>query len=97
MTCFVGVINGRVFPHSLGDCRIDKIYQLGDSIADSGNLIRESINGSSLPFANLPYGESYSRNPTGRCSNGLLMIDYVGTYVFHYTSYVYSIKQTLCI
>ncbi|CAK9309102.1 unnamed protein product [Citrullus colocynthis] len=51
----------------------DAIYQLDDSISDTGNLIRENLN---TPFSHLPYGETFFNNPTGRCSNGLLMIDY---------------------
>ncbi|KAL0320904.1 UNVERIFIED_CONTAM: GDSL esterase/lipase [Sesamum radiatum] len=50
---------------------------LGDSISDTGNLIRESPIGSSTPFARLPYGQTFFKNATGRCSNGLLMIDYI--------------------
>ncbi|KAL2490488.1 GDSL esterase/lipase [Abeliophyllum distichum] len=55
----------------------DKIYQVGDSISDTGNLIRESSIGSLSPFARLPYGETFFKNATGRCSNGLLMIDFI--------------------
>ncbi|KAL0407027.1 UNVERIFIED_CONTAM: Acetylajmalan esterase [Sesamum latifolium] len=58
-------------------CNFDQIYQLGDSISDTGNLIREFPVGSSTPFARLPYGETFFKNATGRCSNGLLMIDYI--------------------
>ncbi|KAG6775049.1 hypothetical protein POTOM_018475 [Populus tomentosa] len=53
--------------------RFPSIYQLGDSIADTGNLIRENP---LSPYASFPYGLKLSK-PTGRCSNGLLMIDYI--------------------
>ena len=59
-------------------CHFDQIYQLGDSISDTGNLIRETPIGALTPFAKLPYGETFFNNATGRCSNGLLMIDYFG-------------------
>ena len=59
-------------------CNFDQIYQVGDSISDTGNLIRESMLGAATPFARLPYGETSFNNATGRCSNGLLMIDYIG-------------------
>ncbi|OMO92509.1 Lipase, GDSL [Corchorus olitorius] len=59
--------------HILETCGFDSIYQLGDSVSDTGNLIRE--NPSSV-YAKLPYGETYFNNATGRCSNGLIMIDY---------------------
>lgn len=58
---------------------VEAIYQFGDSISDTGNLIRENPVGSHTAFARLPYGETYFHKPTGRCSNGLLMIDYIGT------------------
>ncbi|PSS29084.1 Acetylajmalan esterase [Actinidia chinensis var. chinensis] len=61
----------------LEKCNFDKIYQLGDSYSDTGNLIRESPVGSSTPFTRLPYGETFFKNATGRCSDGLLMIDYL--------------------
>ncbi|XP_052203863.1 acetylajmalan esterase-like [Diospyros lotus] len=57
-------------------CRFNQIYQLGDSLSDTGNLIREAALGANTPFAKLPYGETFFKAATGRCSNGLLMIDY---------------------
>ncbi|XP_031269570.1 GDSL esterase/lipase At5g03980-like [Pistacia vera] len=60
--------------HILKFCKFNAIYQLGDSISDTGNLIRESPQS---PFARLPYGETIFNKATGRCSNGLLMIDYI--------------------
>ncbi|KMS96870.1 hypothetical protein BVRB_8g199460 [Beta vulgaris subsp. vulgaris] len=56
---------------------IETIYQFGDSISDTGNFIREHPNSN---FANLPYGESFFHQPTGRCSNGLLIIDYISKF-----------------
>ncbi|KAJ4962042.1 hypothetical protein NE237_021952 [Protea cynaroides] len=59
-------------------CSPNAIYQLGDSISDTGNLIRESTSPAVSVFAHLPYGISFFRQQsTGRCSNGLLMIDYL--------------------
>ncbi|XP_059654414.1 GDSL esterase/lipase At5g03980-like [Cornus florida] len=65
------------YAHPLQSCNLDQIYQLGDSISDTGNLIRESTFGAASPFARLPYGETFFKTATGRCSNGLLMIDYL--------------------
>ncbi|KAF7138041.1 hypothetical protein RHSIM_Rhsim07G0191300 [Rhododendron simsii] len=61
---------------SLKSCGFDRIYQLGDSLSDTGNLIREVPIGIATPYASLPYGETFFKRATGRCSNGLLMIDY---------------------
>ncbi|KAL0306235.1 UNVERIFIED_CONTAM: Acetylajmalan esterase [Sesamum radiatum] len=63
--------------HPLKICKFEQIYQLGDSISDTGNLIREVPIGAATAFARLPYGETFFKNATGRCSNGLLMIDYI--------------------
>ncbi|KAK8651477.1 hypothetical protein V6N13_141078 [Hibiscus sabdariffa] len=59
--------------HILSSCKFDAIYQLGDSIADTGNFVQDNP---SSTFANLPYGETFKK-PTGRCSDGLLMIDFI--------------------
>ena len=56
-------------------CNFDAIYQLGDSLSDTGNLIREVPTST---CARLPYGQNFLNNATGRCSNGMLMIDYFG-------------------
>ncbi|KAK9726720.1 hypothetical protein RND81_05G232800 [Saponaria officinalis] len=49
------------------------IYQFGDSISDTGNMVRESGGGG---CGRPPYGETYFHYPTGRCSDGLIMIDH---------------------
>ncbi|KAK2969161.1 hypothetical protein RJ640_009920 [Escallonia rubra] len=49
----------------------------GDTISDTGNLIRESTGGACTVFARPPYGETFFKNATDRCSNGMLMIDYI--------------------
>ncbi|XP_074379868.1 acetylajmalan esterase-like [Apium graveolens] len=58
------------------NCKFDKIFQFGDSLSDTGNLVRER------PFdvsGRLPYGQSFFNRPTGRYSNGLIMIDYIAS------------------
>lgn len=63
-------------------CKFEKIYQLGDSLSDTGNFIKESFLGAFSPFAKLPYGQNFPQSKsTGRCSDGLLMIDFIGTYI----------------
>ncbi|XP_022979832.1 acetylajmalan esterase-like [Cucurbita maxima] len=57
----------------LKGCKFDAIFQFGDSLADTGNLIRENP---ATPFSHLPYGKTFFKKATGRCSNGLLMVDY---------------------
>nr|CAB3489883.1 unnamed protein product [Digitaria exilis]CAB3491618.1 unnamed protein product [Digitaria exilis] len=56
-------------------CAVDTIYSFGDSIADTGNLLREGPMGFFASIGSYPYGETLGK-PTGRCSDGLLIIDY---------------------
>ncbi|CAO2831620.1 unnamed protein product [Amaranthus hypochondriacus] len=70
------VLSFVVPSHVHGKPKIQAIYQFGDSISDTGNLIREGSNGANSPFAKLPYGQTYFHKPNGRCSDGLLIIDY---------------------
>ena len=59
----------------LKSCNIDKIYQFGASKSDTGNRRIENP----LDACNMhPYGQSFLKEPTGRCSDGLLTIDYIG-------------------
>ncbi|KAK6145822.1 hypothetical protein DH2020_019691 [Rehmannia glutinosa] len=49
-------------------------YQLGDSISDTGNVVRLF---SIAPSSRRPYGETFPGYPTGRWSDGRLIIDYI--------------------
>ncbi|KAK1422717.1 hypothetical protein QVD17_18003 [Tagetes erecta] len=56
------------------------IISFGDSLADTGNLkqIYSNSNLQSPHFFFPPYGETFFHNVTGRCSNGRLIIDFIG-------------------
>ncbi|XP_062217761.1 acetylajmalan esterase-like [Phragmites australis] len=56
---------------------ITTIYNFGDSISDTGNLVREGAPGLLQYIAKLPYGIDMHGDPTGRCSDGYLMIDFL--------------------
>ncbi|KAH9605686.1 hypothetical protein KSS87_015843 [Heliosperma pusillum] len=58
--------------------QISAIYQFGDSISDTGNLIRADP---STNCGNWPYGETFFNKPTGRCSDGLLIIDFFAKFL----------------
>lgn len=66
------------FHHNLRSCKLNKIFQFGDSLNDAGNLLREPT-GEHMMFARPPYGETFFKRPTGRCSNGLLIVDFICT------------------
>ncbi|XP_071708883.1 GDSL esterase/lipase At1g28600-like [Rutidosis leptorrhynchoides] len=54
------------------------IISFGDSLADTGSLKQlASISNKSYPSLHLPYGETFFHQPTGRCSNGRLIIDFL--------------------
>ncbi|KAI6705355.1 hypothetical protein NL676_008317 [Syzygium grande] len=56
----------------------DSIVSFGDSLADTGNLLHLSRSDGHPTEAGFPpYGETYFRRPTGRFSDGRLVIDFV--------------------
>lgn len=64
------------------------IYNFGDSLSDTGNLLQFWLSEHN-EIANIgfpPYGETYFHAPTGRFSNGRLIIDFIGMQVFNYTA-----------
>ncbi|XP_050367995.1 GDSL esterase/lipase At2g27360-like [Argentina anserina] len=67
-----------IFPQALG-C-YSSIFSFGDSVADTGNLYISSPN-ESFPFFQPPYGETYFHHPTGRCSDGRLIIDFISEFL----------------
>ncbi|KQK07048.1 hypothetical protein BRADI_2g32540v3 [Brachypodium distachyon] len=56
--------------------RYEAIYSFGDSISDTGNLC---VGGcpSWLTTGQSPYGETFFKRPTGRCSDGRVIIDFL--------------------
>ncbi|KAL1370905.1 hypothetical protein HN51_001111 [Arachis hypogaea] len=59
--------------------RYKAIYSFGDSLADTGNLYYETekLSASRTSCLQLPYGETYFHRPTGRCSDGRLIVDFL--------------------
>ncbi|KAL7116972.1 hypothetical protein ACP275_03G040900 [Erythranthe tilingii] len=57
-------------------CPFQSLYQFGDSFSDTGNLNRILPAGPTIPAASLPYGETFPGSPTGRWSDGRLVIDF---------------------
>nr|CAB3489612.1 unnamed protein product [Digitaria exilis] len=52
-----------------------RLFSLGDSITDTGNLARVTPN---IPTMAFPYGETFFHRPTGRYCDGRLIVDFIG-------------------
>jgi hypothetical protein len=59
--------------------RYRAVFNFGDSLVDAGNLVTEGIP-DYLATARLPYGQTYFGYPTGRCSDGRLVVDFIGKF-----------------
>ncbi|CAN6206259.1 unnamed protein product [Urochloa humidicola] len=52
-----------------------RLFSFGDSQIDTGNFIRYSTDPG--PVSRLPYGETFFHRPTGRWSDGRLIVDFI--------------------
>ncbi|KAL8032475.1 hypothetical protein ABFX02_13G098300 [Erythranthe guttata] len=67
-----------LLPNTQVSACFKSITSFGDSIADTGNLLHLSPPSNPPPnFASPPYGETYFHLPTGRFSDGRLIIDFI--------------------
>lgn len=66
---------------TLGLCGCYKrIFSFGDSIIDSGNFVH--IAGDHpCPFKEPPFGMTYFKHPSGRISDGRVVIDFYGEFI----------------
>ncbi|XP_009601721.1 GDSL esterase/lipase At1g28600-like [Nicotiana tomentosiformis] len=74
IACIILVLN---FFQATEGC-FNSIISFGDSLADTGNRLHLSQNKTLLPhFAVRPYGETFFHRPTGRFSDGRIVIDFI--------------------
>jgi hypothetical protein len=62
--------------HQSQTTRHARIFSFGDSLTDTGNVLR--IQGEQTPISRPPYGETFFGHPSGRASDGRIMIDFLG-------------------
>jgi hypothetical protein len=53
------------------------MFSFGDSLTDTGNLLVSSPLSFTI-VGRYPYGMTYFHRPTGRCSDGRLVVDFLG-------------------
>jgi hypothetical protein len=94
------VVNLGLIPSSLGGLsarRYDSIFSFGNSFADTGN--NPSVFAENDVFNHVtrpPYGSTFFGHPTGRSSDGRLIIDFVGKILYTLLNYHFR-DQTLVI
>jgi len=59
-----------------GPARYDRVFSLGDSLTDTGNsaILPATAGG---PFTKAPYAQTHFKGPSGRASDGRLVIDFI--------------------
>lgn len=71
--------------------RYESVFNFGDSLSDTGNFLLSGA----LAFpviGKLPYGETFFQHATGRCSDGRLVVDFIGILTCFCSSFIIFIS-----
>ncbi|KAM3240302.1 hypothetical protein ACQJBY_053781 [Aegilops geniculata] len=68
----VALLNTNV---ALCGCSYKRIFAFGDSLIDTGNLLY-SVGNRASPIKELPYGMTFFKHPTGRITDGRVVVDF---------------------
>lgn len=71
------------------------VLSFGDSLADTGNALAHTGGGVG---SQLPYGETFFGHPTGRASDGRIVLDFIGAHPDRHRSMadLINIRLTYC-
>lgn len=62
-------------------CEFEAIFNFGDSNSDTGGFW------AAFPAQSGPFGMTYFKKPTGRASDGRLIVDFLGNNLFTFSAY----------
>ena len=66
------------------------IFNFGDSTSDTGNSAFDHP----AMDKNSPYGSTYFKHPSGRLSNGRLIIDFIGIFYIYFSLFLIPYGST---